>query len=216
MLAAVLLQLGVQYLSSALRAFGRFRAVSLGQALQALAGGGLGLLLVWRFGLWGLMVGWIAGTLLALAWMRRSVPEAPLVPADPRVGLGAGARRAAPDRLFCRHARPALDRSARLAPFRQPRNTRTLRPRSDGGGNGAVSARIGILRSLSTPVRRRSRGARFRAHSPRGDSRAPGAGGGAPAHGRDRDGVGRTGGRTTLAGCTARGCRRYGCSRSAR
>src|SRR4051812_24309174 len=46
MLVAALLQLAVQYLASALRAPGRFRAVSLGTAVQALAGAGLGVALV--------------------------------------------------------------------------------------------------------------------------------------------------------------------------
>jgi O-antigen/teichoic acid export membrane protein len=87
MLVAVLLQLAFQYLSSALRAFGRFRAVSLGHAIQAFAGGGLGLVLVWRFGLWGLVLGWNAGSLLALLWMRSAASETPFVPANPRVGL---------------------------------------------------------------------------------------------------------------------------------
>ena len=80
MLAAALLQLVFQYFATALRAHGRFGAVSAGQSTQAVLGAGLGIVLVWRYGLWGLLAGWIAGTLVALARMRRATPEAPLAP----------------------------------------------------------------------------------------------------------------------------------------
>lgn len=86
MLAAALLQLVFQYLASALKAHGRFREVSLGQAIQAVAGGGLGIAWVWSAGAFGLLVGWLAGTALALIVMARAAPEAPRLPA----GLGAG------------------------------------------------------------------------------------------------------------------------------
>ena len=87
MLAAALLQLAFQYFATALRAHGRFGAVSAGQVTQAAAGAGLGLALVFRFGLWGLLWGWLLGTLAALAGMRRACPEAPLSPAHPACGV---------------------------------------------------------------------------------------------------------------------------------
>lgn len=87
MLAAALLQLAVQYHGSALRARGRFGAVSGSAAAQALLGGGLGLLLVVRHGIPGLLWGWLAGTLLGLAWVRRAAPDVPLRPGPLRAGV---------------------------------------------------------------------------------------------------------------------------------
>ncbi len=87
MLLAALLQLAFQYHAAALRAAGRVPAVSAAQAVQAVAGAGLGLALVWSQGLWGLLYGWIAGTLLALALMRRDGPDVPLIPGDWREGV---------------------------------------------------------------------------------------------------------------------------------
>jgi O-antigen/teichoic acid export membrane protein len=86
MLVAALLQLVVQYHGSALRARGRFGAVSGSAAAQALLGGGLGLALVWRFGIPGLLWGWLAGTLVALAWARLAAPDVPLRPGAPAEG----------------------------------------------------------------------------------------------------------------------------------
>jgi len=86
MLVAVMLQLVFKYLAAALRSHGRFRAVSAGQSTQAVLGAGSGLVLVWWFGLWGLVLGWIAGTLVALARMRLACREAPLIPAHARTG----------------------------------------------------------------------------------------------------------------------------------
>ena len=87
MLAAALLQLVLQYHGSALRARGRFGAVSGSAAAQALLGGGLGLALVWRFGIPGMLWGWLAGTLVALAWVRRAAPDVPLRPGPPAEGV---------------------------------------------------------------------------------------------------------------------------------
>jgi len=87
MLVAALLQLAFLYFASVLRAHARFGAVSRGQSLQALIGGGLGIALLWRFGVWGLISGWIAGTLAAIALMWRAVPAAPLVPGAFVTGL---------------------------------------------------------------------------------------------------------------------------------
>jgi O-antigen/teichoic acid export membrane protein len=80
------LQLGVHYLSSSLRAYGRFRALSAGGAIQAVIGGGLGIALVWRQGIFGMLWGWDLGAALAVLWMWRAVPEAPVLPAGWRTG----------------------------------------------------------------------------------------------------------------------------------
>ena len=80
MLGAALLQLVIQYQGSALRARGRFGAVSGSAAAQALLGGGLGMVLVVRYGIPGLLWGWLAGTLVAVAWVRRAAPDVPLRP----------------------------------------------------------------------------------------------------------------------------------------
>jgi O-antigen/teichoic acid export membrane protein len=87
MLAAAGVQMTLQYLGSALRARERFAPVSQSQALQGLLGGGLGIALVGRFGLWGLAAGWLAGSLAALARLRAAAPDVPLAPAGPRTGL---------------------------------------------------------------------------------------------------------------------------------
>lgn len=92
MLVAALLQLAILYQGSALRAYGRFGALSAATAAQALVGSALGVALVWRFGISGLIAGWIAGCLVALVMMRRAWP-APLVPGAPARGralLGLG------------------------------------------------------------------------------------------------------------------------------
>jgi O-antigen/teichoic acid export membrane protein len=60
--------------------------VSGSAAVQAVLGGGLGLALVWRFGIPGLLWGWLAGTVAALAWSRRAAPDVPLRPGEPAAG----------------------------------------------------------------------------------------------------------------------------------
>jgi len=87
MLVAAVLQLAVLYLASSLRAHGRFGAVSRGQSLQALVGGGLGIALLWPWGVWGLIAGWIVGTAAAAVLMRAAAPEAPLLPSEPGMGI---------------------------------------------------------------------------------------------------------------------------------
>ncbi len=77
MLAAGLLQLVLQYVGSVLRARGRFDAVSGSTAAQVLVGGALGIALVHRFGIPGLLWGWLAGTAVALVWVRRAAPDVP-------------------------------------------------------------------------------------------------------------------------------------------
>jgi len=84
-LAAGLLQLAIQVHLAVLKARGQFGSVSRASALQVVAGGGLGITLVWRFGLVGLLVGWLAGTALALALVRRAAPV-PLAPFEPAAG----------------------------------------------------------------------------------------------------------------------------------
>jgi O-antigen/teichoic acid export membrane protein len=87
MLGAALLQLALQYHGSALRARGRFGRVSGVAAAQAVLGGGLGIGLLWRFGIYGLLWGWLAGTVVALAWARRAASDVPLRPGPPAAGL---------------------------------------------------------------------------------------------------------------------------------
>src|SRR5205085_11557038 len=66
---------------------GRIHAVSDAQTVQAARGGGLGLALVWRTGVWGMLGGWIAGTLVARATMRRAASDIPIAPGSFRGGL---------------------------------------------------------------------------------------------------------------------------------
>jgi O-antigen/teichoic acid export membrane protein len=87
MLAAAFVQLAFHYHAAALRARGDFVAVSSAVSLQALIGGGIGLLAVWRAGVWGLLWGWLIGGVVALARMRRSAGRPPLEPASPVQGV---------------------------------------------------------------------------------------------------------------------------------
>ena len=85
MLAAALLQLAIQVHASALKACGEFGTVSRAAAWQVLIGGGTGVALVWRFGIEGMLWGWLAGTAIALGMLRRKAPI-PLAPAHPATG----------------------------------------------------------------------------------------------------------------------------------
>jgi O-antigen/teichoic acid export membrane protein len=87
MLGVAFLQLVIQYHASSLRAHGEFRRVSEALAAQAVLGGGLGVALVARFSVWGLLGGWIAGSLAALVWLRGGAVRPPLVPSGLRDGL---------------------------------------------------------------------------------------------------------------------------------
>ena len=87
MLVAVVLQLAIQYHAGALRAHGEFQRVSAALATQGVLGGGLGLALVVPYSAWGLLWGWIAGSLAALAWLRGGTCRPPLVPGRLREGL---------------------------------------------------------------------------------------------------------------------------------
>lgn len=86
MLAAAWVQLALLYHVAALRSLGEFTRPSVATAVQAVVGGGLGLALVFRFGVWGLLGGWLAGGLAALAVLRGATVRVPLAPAAPRVG----------------------------------------------------------------------------------------------------------------------------------
>jgi len=85
MLVAALLQLVIQYHASALKACGEFGTVSRSAAWQALIGGGVGVALVWRFGIEGMLWGWLAGAVLALGMLRRRA-AIPLLPAHAAIG----------------------------------------------------------------------------------------------------------------------------------
>jgi len=87
MLLAVFVQVAIHYHAATLRAHGDFGSVSTALTLQAVIGGGIGLATVWRAGVWGLLWGWLAGGLIALAWLRRSLHRPPLAPATPAEGL---------------------------------------------------------------------------------------------------------------------------------
>ena len=87
MLAAVFVQLAFHYQASVLRARGDFPAVSAAVALQAVIGGGIGLLAVWRAGVWGLLWGWLVGGAVALARLWRSPDRPPFEPASPLEGF---------------------------------------------------------------------------------------------------------------------------------
>jgi O-antigen/teichoic acid export membrane protein len=80
MLAAVFVQLAIQYHVSALRAQREFGVVSVALTLQAVVGGGLGIAVVGRAGVWGLLWSWLAGGVCAVLWMRRNPRRPPLRP----------------------------------------------------------------------------------------------------------------------------------------
>jgi O-antigen/teichoic acid export membrane protein len=88
MLAAAGAQLAMQVHASAARARGGFTAVSRATAVQALIGGGLGLALVARLGLWALAGGWLCGSLVALALLRSATADLPWAPMPSGTALG--------------------------------------------------------------------------------------------------------------------------------
>jgi O-antigen/teichoic acid export membrane protein len=87
MLAIGFLQLAIQYHAGVLRAHGEFQRVSAALAAQGVLGGGLGLALVARYSVWGLLWAWLAGSLVALVWLRAGTLRPPLVPGRLRAGL---------------------------------------------------------------------------------------------------------------------------------
>ena len=87
MLGATAIQIAIHYHTTVLRARGEFATVSAAVTVQALVGGGLGLALVWRAGIWGLLWSWLLGGTLAMVVLRRSPNRPPLVPGPPRDGV---------------------------------------------------------------------------------------------------------------------------------
>jgi O-antigen/teichoic acid export membrane protein len=83
MLVAVLLQELIFYHGTLLRSHGRIGVVSKALSLQAIAGAIAGIGLVFPFGVWGLLAGWLFGQVAALVYLRRegaSVAPLALVP----------------------------------------------------------------------------------------------------------------------------------------
>ena len=71
MVVAVLLQELIFYHGTLLRSHGRIGAVSKALTVQAIASGLLGIGLVFPFGMWGLLAGWLGGQVLTLVYLRR-------------------------------------------------------------------------------------------------------------------------------------------------
>ena len=71
MVGSVLLQQFIFYHGTLLRSHGRIGAVSVSLSIQAIVGGLAGLALLWPFGVWGLLIGWLVGQLAALVYIRR-------------------------------------------------------------------------------------------------------------------------------------------------
>ncbi|MEO6463288.1 MAG: oligosaccharide flippase family protein, partial [Candidatus Eisenbacteria bacterium] len=67
----VLLQEMIFYHGTLLRSHGRIGAVSVSLSIQAIVGGLAGLALLWPFGVWGLLAGWLIGQVGALLYIRR-------------------------------------------------------------------------------------------------------------------------------------------------
>jgi O-antigen/teichoic acid export membrane protein len=88
MMVAACFQIALQVQAAALRARGRFDAVSLATGVQALAGGLLGALLVWPYGAWGLIGGWLAGSVLALFVQGVAAPDLAVAPGEPGIAIG--------------------------------------------------------------------------------------------------------------------------------
>jgi O-antigen/teichoic acid export membrane protein len=92
-LTAVLINVSY-YHNSILRSHGDVGSVSAWTLIQGLIGAVLGVALIPRLGAWGLLYGWLAGTLVALAYVRfrggRFVPLAPAVSPDSRLLLTVG------------------------------------------------------------------------------------------------------------------------------
>ncbi len=83
MLVSVLLQELIFYHGTLLRSHGRIGAVSKALSVQAIASGLLGIGLVFPFGVWGLLAGWLGGQVIALVYLRRegaSIAPLALVP----------------------------------------------------------------------------------------------------------------------------------------
>jgi len=75
MVLAVLLQEMIFYHGTLLRSHGRIGVVSKALTVQAIAGGLLGIGLVFPIGAWGLLAGWLGGQAIALVYLRREGAE---------------------------------------------------------------------------------------------------------------------------------------------
>ena len=83
MVVSVLLQELIFYHGTLLRSHGRIGTVSVSLSIQAILGGVAGLILLFPYGLWGLLAGWLLGQVGALIYIRRegaSVAPLALVP----------------------------------------------------------------------------------------------------------------------------------------
>ena len=93
-LLATLLQNVAGYHMSMMRAHGNIRDVSLVFLIQAALGAGLGIALLPKLGAWGLLWGWLAGTMATLVYARwrghRDVPIMPRASRDALTLLSAG------------------------------------------------------------------------------------------------------------------------------
>ena len=79
MVASVLVQEFIFYHGTLLRSHGRIGTVSVSLSIQAILGGLAGLVLLWPFGVWGLLVGWLLGQVGALVYIRaRGADVAPI------------------------------------------------------------------------------------------------------------------------------------------
>jgi len=87
MLLLALIQLAIQLYVSVLKARGRFGPASAAQAAQVVIGAGLGVLAVGRFGVYGLIGGWLVGSFVALLWLRWAATDVPIAPGRVTEGL---------------------------------------------------------------------------------------------------------------------------------
>ncbi len=100
MVVAVLLQELIFYHGTLLRSHGRIGAVSKAFSVQAIVGGLSGLGLVFPFGAWGLLLGWLLGQLVSLLYLRHEGRAIAPFRALPNDGTKALLQRGFPIFLF--------------------------------------------------------------------------------------------------------------------
>jgi O-antigen/teichoic acid export membrane protein len=100
MVVAVLLQELIFYHGTLLRSHGRIGVVSKAFSLQAIVGGLSGLGLVFPFGAWGLLLGWLLGQLISLVYLRFEGRAIAPFRAAPNAGTQALLARGFPIFLF--------------------------------------------------------------------------------------------------------------------
>jgi O-antigen/teichoic acid export membrane protein len=100
MVVAVLLQELIFYHGTLLRSHGRIGVVSKALSLQAIASGLLGIALVFPFGVWGLLAGWLGGQACALVYLRREGAAIAPFAFRPNAGTRQLLRRGFPIFLF--------------------------------------------------------------------------------------------------------------------